>query len=128
MVEAPSWTPEGSQRSHGAARASFTALVDQAPQHVVRVELCSAATGEAIANAEVNVGRYRSSSEADGTSSVRVPPGTYELTIRCDGYEADAISLDVKGDVSASIRARAVLTRQQHDSDSVMGLWDYPWT
>jgi hypothetical protein len=59
-----------------------------------------------------------------GVASIALPTGTFEVTIRKDGLQAQPLTVAVNGDVALEIEAVTVPTRAELDARIFD---DYPW-
>ena len=66
-----------------------------------------------LEQAEVRLGLYVTSTDECGRASLDLPDGTYELSIRKDGYEALPMVLEVRSDTTVQVEAIPTLTRAE---------------
>jgi hypothetical protein len=78
-----------------------------------------------LENVEVRVGQYEVFTDAEGLGNICVPQGSYDLTIRQDGYKASTISLTVEAAITVTVEALRALTREEID-DRMRRFEGYP--
>jgi hypothetical protein len=103
------------KQKHVAASASFTFRTIGPAAHTVRIEVIARATQRPIEGVEVRVGPYELFTDAGGTSMAIVPSGTYEISIRKDGYTAEAVTQSVTGDLRMQIEAFTAPTNTERE-------------
>ncbi len=111
---------------HEPAEARFTFMTTSRPDSRVRVAVLDATSGTGLAGVEVHVGRYHLTTDAAGTASVDVPNGSYDVTIRRDGFSADPRRIDVMSAVSVRIEAVKVPTMAER-AETLSSFENYPW-
>jgi hypothetical protein len=109
---------------HEAVPAGFTFRVDKAPEHSVTARVVEQQTGAGVPDVEVRLGRYATMTDEHGVASIALPTGTFEVTIRKDGLQAQPLTVAVNGDVALDIEAVTVPTRAELDARIFD---DYPW-
>lgn len=90
---------------HGEASTTFTFRAVPPPEHRFTVTVIDRETQVRVANAQVRLGIYRSSTNERGQASLEVPKGHYELDVRRVGYETLSKTVDVIEDVAIQIEA-----------------------
>jgi hypothetical protein len=93
---------------HADASYSFSVFVDRPPEHTVTVQVVEEHTGAPIDQAQVRLGAYRLSTDIAGQALFAVPKGRHELFFWRTGYEAPSTTVDVHGDMSIRIEAKAL--------------------
>jgi hypothetical protein len=103
------WTagfiPAESALTHQALPARFSGRVNRRPQHTLVVGVTAQRTGLPIHDAEVRAGAYAAYTNEHGVATIGLPPGTYSLRIRKDGYTASSQTVDVHEDALVQIEA-----------------------
>jgi hypothetical protein len=112
--------------AHEDASASFSFRADRPPDHTVTVRVIDKQTKAPIDDVEVRLGLYMVSTDERGVVKVGLPQGTYELTIRKDGYKADPMSVEMSEDLTVQIEALTAPTRLERE-EQLMKFEDYPW-
>jgi hypothetical protein len=90
---------------HADTSASFSFRTDKIPEHRVTVHVVSGETAAPIKDVEVRLGLYRVSTDERGQAYIDVPSGTYDVSIRKDGYRTEPMRVDVYGDRAVRIEA-----------------------
>lgn len=111
---------------HEAAAARFSFRSDKPPEHRVTVKVIEKETKVPVEEVEIRLGFYVATTNQRGIASVDLPKGTYELSIRKDGYQADPMKLDVRDDCVVDVDAVTAPTRVEIES-KMMTFADYPW-
>ena len=116
----------GAQRHlrHEGTPVTFSFRIDRAPEHAVTVKIVEKTTGTPVSDVEVRVGRYASSTDACGVATIALPKGTFEVSIRKDGFEARPFTLAVDDNLASDIEAVAGPTQAEMD-EKIFD--DYPW-
>jgi hypothetical protein len=126
----PSWTvrfaAEELALAHEATSAAFTFRTAKAPENRVTIKIIAKGTGVALEDVEVRLGAYEVFTDERGLTTVEVPKGTYDLTIRKDGYEAQPITVEVSDDVTVQVEALTASTKAEME-ERMMRFEDYPW-
>lgn len=102
--------------AHGEVSAGFSFRAAGRPQHLVSVKMIAKDSGLPLGDAEVRVGLYEAWTDEGGMASVRVPQGTYELSIRKDGYSAPETTVEVSRDLTVAVEASVVLTKAEREA------------
>ena len=116
---APEHEPAAAPR-HEAAACTFSFRIVEPPGHAatVTVTVVDGQTESPLANADVHLGFYRTSTDAEGNARIEVPAGDYELYVRRPGYAPHTDPITVTGD--AAMRVAAVrVTDADLDDDQV---------
>lgn len=83
-----------------------------------------------IANALITIGEYEVESDEEGSFSIELPAGTYQLTCECEGYELyeyiDDIELTANQVVVLTIELTPVSAINEDEIDSIVLLGNYP--
>jgi hypothetical protein len=98
--------------------------VDKAPEHSVTVKVVEGKTGAGVPDVEVRFGQYTGSTDEGGVARMALPEGTFEVTIRKDGLQAEPLTVPVNGNMAVDIEAVTVPTRAELD-ERIFD--DYPW-
>ena len=94
--------------AHDGASSSFTVAIVKAPEHTLTVKVIAKDTAVPIAEADIRLGAYRTTTGPSGLAEVRIAGGAYELHVWKAGYEAPATALDIRADTFVQIEAVAV--------------------
>ena len=128
--EVPSWTVVFAAAElalpHEATSATFTFRTAQPSENRVTIRIIANETGGPIEDVEVRLGVYEVFTDERGLTTVEVPKGTYDLTMRKDGYEAQPITLEVRKDVTIQVEALTAPTKAEIE-EKMMRFEDYPW-
>ena len=95
-------------RAHEGATATFGFRTVAAPEHRVTVTVCDRDGEAPLADAEVRVGVYRGTTDANGQARIEVRTGSYDLYVRKAGYAPHTDSVEVSGDVTLRVAAAPV--------------------
>jgi hypothetical protein len=98
---------------HEGASGRFSFRADRAPESRVVIHVHQKETRAAVDDVEVWVGRYIASTDKRGIANFEVPNGTYEISIRKDGYETQPISVSVGGDLRVDVEALNAPTKAE---------------
>jgi hypothetical protein len=109
---------------HEGVPATFSFRVDKAPEHSVTVKVVEGKTGAGVPDVEVRFGQYTASTDEGGVARMALPEGTFEVTIRKDGLQAEPLIVPVNGNMAVDIEAVTVPTRAELDARIFD---DYPW-
>ena len=93
---------------HAAAACTFSFRTIERPGNAVTVAVVDRDTQAPIANADVHLGAYRASTDADGRARVDVSTGEYELYVRSPGYLPYSEPVTVTGDAALRVAAARV--------------------
>ncbi len=83
---------------HDATSARFSCRVTRLPEHTVSITVVDKHTGARVRDVEVRLGLYIQSTDESGVVRVAVPGGTYDLSIRKDGFGAPPTVVEVAAD------------------------------
>ena len=111
---------------HEASTAGFSVRTTGQPEHVVTVHVVDKTTGAGVSDVEVRLGPYIRSTDQLGYVRVDVPGGTYDLTIRKDGFGAFPMDVEVGADLSVRIDAIAVPTMDEL-APTLSSFQGFPW-
>jgi hypothetical protein len=96
---------------HDLATGTFSFRTARPPEHSVLVEVSDIERGLPLDGVEVRVGPYVGFTDASGTAILDVPAGAYEVSMRKEGFAADARVVDVDQTVTVSVQAHDAPTR-----------------
>jgi hypothetical protein len=99
--------------AHQTASASFTFRVTRRPDYRASIRVVGRDTQGPVPEAEVRLGQYVAKTDEHGAADFEVPAGSYELSIRADGFDAAPVTVDVNSDVTVQIDAASALTKAQ---------------
>ena len=102
---------------HEEASATFSFRAAKRPDHRVTIELVGQDTRRPIANAEVRLGLYVTSTDERGCARLDLPDGSYEFSIREDGYAVPPTILEVSGDATIPVEATPTLTKAEWEEE-----------
>jgi len=111
---------------HEGVSATFSFRTDKPPEHRVTVKVIERKTEAPVEDVEVLLGFYRASTDERGAVTIGLPKGTYELSIRKDGYTAQPMSVDVRDDLTVQVEALTAPTRSEME-EKMMEFEGYPW-
>jgi hypothetical protein len=94
--------------AHEAASSSFTVAIVKSPEHTLTIKVIAQDTAAPIADADIRLGAYRTTTGPSGLAEVRIGGGTYELHVWKAGYEAPTTAIDIRADMVVQIEALAV--------------------
>ena len=80
---------------HGGAAASLGFVTVRAPDHTVSVRIVEKDTQSPVADVQVRLGVYRTSSDETGIARMSVPSGVHALSIWKAGYDAPDTTVEV---------------------------------
>jgi hypothetical protein len=83
---------------HDSATARFSVRVTAVPEHKVTVTVIDKHTGVGERDVEVRFGPYIHRTDRRGVVRIDVPGGTYDLSIRKDGFGAAPTVVEVSAD------------------------------
>ena len=115
---APPPDEAASAPQHAAAACTFSFRTVEHPGNAVTVAVVDRDTQAPLANADVHLGTYRASTDADGRARVDVSTGEYELYVRSPGYLPYSEPVTVTGD-AALVVAAARVSDADLDDDQV---------
>jgi hypothetical protein len=110
---------------HEGVSATFSFRTDKPPEHRVTVKVVERKTEAPLEDVEVLLGFYMASTDQRGAVTIGLPKGTYELSIRKDGYSARPMSVDVGDDLTVQMEASTAPTRADME-EKLMECEDYP--
>ena len=93
---------------HEAAACTFSFRTVEPPGNAVTVTVLDRDTESPLGNADVHLGVYRASTDAEGKARVEAPAGEYELYVRSPGYTPYTQPLTVTGDAALRVAAARV--------------------
>ena len=93
---------------HEAAACTFSFRTVEPAGNAVTVTVVDRDTESRLGNADVHLGVYRASTDAEGRARVEVPAGEYELYVRSPGYTPYTQPLTVTGDAALRVAATPV--------------------
>ncbi len=103
---------------HEAAGCTFSFRTVEPPENTVTVTVVDQDTETPLAAADVHLGVYRASTDAEGKARVQAPAGEYELYVRSPGYVPYAEPVTVTGDAALHVAAARV-SEADLDDDQV---------
>ena len=103
---------------HEAAACTFSFRTVEPPGNAVTVTVLDRDTESPLGNADVHLGVYRASTDAEGKARVEAPAGEYELYVRSPGYTPYTQPLTVTGDAVLRVAAARV-SDADFDDDQV---------
>ena len=118
------FTDAGTKLPHEKSNASFSFRTDKPKQHLARVTVLEKSTRLPVGNVEVRCGPYMASTDNRGIAKVALPQGTFEISIRKDGFQAKPFSMVVHKDLAVDVEATAVPT-QTEIAERIFE--NYPW-
>lgn len=114
----------GTELPHEPATSTFSFRTDRPREHRGTVTVVEQCTQTPVTRVEVRCGPYMASTDARGVASLMLPSGTFEITIRKDGFQAQPLRVVIDRDVSVDIEAARVPTRAEMADRAFK---DYPW-
>lgn len=111
---------------HTTASASFSFRTAPRPDSCVTVNVVAKDTHVGLENVEIRLGPYEAFTDASGVAVVDVPAGTYELSIRKDGFKLEPRPLIVAESLRIEVEAETTFTKAESE-DRLMRFEDYPW-
>ncbi len=115
-----------SEPLHERAAASFSFRTTRPPEHEVTVHVVDKNTGTGVSAVEVRLGPYIRPTDELGYVRVDVPGGTYDLTIRKDGFGAFPMVVEVQASLSVCVDAIAVPTMEEL-APTLSSFQGFPW-
>lgn len=88
---------------HDSASIRFSCRITPVPEHKVTVTVIDKHTGIGEHDVEVRLGLYIHRTDTRGVVRIDVPSGTYDLSIRKDGFGAAPTVIDVSADTAVRI-------------------------
>ena len=114
----------GIELPHEGATTAFSFRTDKARDHCATVRVIEESTRTPVGDVEVRVGPYMASTNERGVAKVALPKGTFEVSIRKDGFQAQPFSVAVNEDLAVDVEAVTVPTRAEM-GERIFD--DYPW-
>lgn len=111
---------------HDESTATFSFRTTGAAEHQVTIRVWEKSTGTALGDVEVRLGLYRLSTDNEGTARIGVPRGTYEISIRKDGFAAPPMRVDVDADLKLEVEALTAPTMAER-AETLTSFEGYPW-
>lgn len=117
---APSTHPAAAAepQRHEAAACTLSFRAVEPPGNTVTVTVVDRDTEAPLADADVHLGVYRASTDAEGLARVEAPAGEYELYVRSPGYVPYTEPVTVTGDAALRVAAARV-SEADLDDDQV---------
>ena len=103
---------------HEAAGCTFSFRTVEPPDNAVTVTVVDRDTETPLADADVHLGVFRASTDAEGPARVEAPAGEYELYVRSPGYVPYTEPVTVTGDAALRVAAARV-SEADLDDDQV---------
>jgi hypothetical protein len=97
------FTETVAELGHDSATTTFTRRVTGPPEHQVSIDVVDKQTGIGVSEVEVRFGHYNEVTDRLGRVQIAVPGGTYDLSIRKDGFGAVPGEVTVAGDMTVRI-------------------------
>jgi hypothetical protein len=98
---------------HDESSVPFSFRTARPPEAAVTIEIVAKDTALPLEDVEVRLGAYEAFTDERGVARVAVAHGTYGLDIRKDGYKADPITVDVRGDITVRVDAASAPTKAE---------------
>lgn len=114
------------EEPHESAACAFSFRVDPRPAHAVTVRVIYEPTGEDLGDVEVRLGHYGAYTNGGGEVRLNVPSGTFELSIRKQGYKAEPIEVEITADRLIEVLAGKGETREELEA-RLSAMEDRPW-
>lgn len=114
----------GTELPHEKSNASFSFRSDKQKQHLVTVKVIENSTGAAVGHVEVRCGHYITSTDKSGIAKIALPEGTFEVSMRRDGFQAQPFNITVNEDLMVELK---VVTVPTHNEQAEQLLANYPW-
>ena len=114
--EKPTDGPEAPR--HETAACAFSFRTVEPPGIAVTVTVLDRDTQSPLGNADVHLGVYRASTDAEGKARVEASAGEYELYVRSPGYTPYTQAVTVTGDAALRVAA-ARISDADLDDDQV---------
>jgi hypothetical protein len=112
--------------AHDDAQATFGFRVVPNPEHRLTVIVVEAGTDNTVQDVEVRCGPFVGYSDQTGRITFEVPPGTWEVAIRRDGFEATPEAVVVNSDLELRVQATRCVTREEWEK-TLQPFKDVPW-
>ena len=119
-VELPALEPEGPRtlqarcnKGPHSTSATFSFTIAGQPEHAVRIAAIDSTTGAPIDCVEVRVGAFRATTDGEGTATIAVPGGAYQVILWKVGYQAPPVTIAVAEDVRVAVEMEVVRKAEQ---------------
>lgn len=112
--------------AHSPCATAFSLRIEPAPDSTVCFMVVSEATGKALEDCEVRLGRYFTYTDADGRARLDVSSGDYLCEIRKEGFAATPFNVPVSADLSLLIEAGKGETREELEA-RLSSMENHPW-
>ena len=119
-------SPEGLAHDHLPAEQAFGFPVDVKPDNRVSVRVVREDTGEVCGAVEVRLGRYEAYTDQAGEARFHVPKGTYAVTLRRLGLQAEPVQIAVDRDMTLELLAQRGETREELEA-RLSQMENRPW-
>lgn len=96
--------------AHDETSVQFSFRADKPADHRITTHIIGEDTRTPLANAEVRLGFYTTTTDENGYATFHVPKGTHELQIWTDGYKAPPRTLEVNEDATIEVAAVKTIT------------------
>jgi hypothetical protein len=119
-------TSAGADPCHEASTAGFSFRTTGYPEHKVTINVVDKDTGVGVSDVEVRLGLYIQSTDQHGNVHVEVPSGTYDLSIRKDGFGAAPVMVEIAASVSLRVEGIVVPTMAEI-APRITAFEGFPW-
>jgi hypothetical protein len=116
----------GADLCHEPSTAGFSFRTTGHPEHSVTITVVDKDTGVGVPDVEVRLGLYIQSTDEHGNVSVAVPSGTYDLSIRKDGFSALPVTVDIAASVALRVDGIVVPTMAEI-APRITSFEGFPW-
>jgi hypothetical protein len=93
---------------HDASATRFSVAVARPGEHRLSVAVFEKDTRAPVENAELRLGAYAAATDASGRAQLRLPKGSYELTVWKAGYDTPSRTLEISADLGVEVEATAL--------------------
>ena len=114
----------GPELPHEKSDTSFSFRTDKPKQHWATVTVIEKSTRAAVGDVEVRCGHYMASTDKSGIAKIALPQGTFEVSMRKDGFQAQPFDITVNADLVVDLEVVAVPT---HTEQAEQLFANYPW-
>ena len=119
-------TIAGADPCHEPSTAGFSFRTTGHPEHKVTINVVDKDTGVGVSDVEVRLGLYIQSTDEHGHVTVEVPGGTYDLSIRKDGFGAAPVTVEIAASVSLRVEGIVVPTMAEI-APGLTSFEGFPW-
>ena len=93
------------QLPHDGALSRFSVAIVKPPEHRLAVRVIEKDTAVPIEDAQVRLGVYRATTDANGLAQFEAPKGNYALDVWKAGYVAPSVGVEVNEGISIDVEA-----------------------